>query len=248
MIEIPLERRASYLRICRILAVVSTVLAALYLKWLLFDARPENVYLYWLLVAAEAFNIAQAAGFWYTISVQRWSEPPAADPTRTSETVDVFVTVLGEPADIVERTVAAAVAMRHPRMAVHVLDDGRSDEVRDIERGGEIARDPGAELEVGALGARLLDEHAEARPSLPQPVRLWYLAPNFRYDRPQAGRYREHGGGRQRQANRRLWRHVPRTRGGEIDHRASYAAVGIVHRMPSRRPGGTKPFTCRCLR
>ena len=26
----------------------------------------------------------------------------------------------------------------------------------------------------------------------PQPVRLWYLMPNFRYDRPQAGRYREH--------------------------------------------------------
>jgi len=26
----------------------------------------------------------------------------------------------------------------------------------------------------------------------PQPVRLWYLAPNFRYDRPQAGRYRQH--------------------------------------------------------
>jgi histidyl-tRNA synthetase len=26
----------------------------------------------------------------------------------------------------------------------------------------------------------------------PQPVRLWYIAPNFRYDRPQAGRYREH--------------------------------------------------------
>jgi histidyl-tRNA synthetase len=26
----------------------------------------------------------------------------------------------------------------------------------------------------------------------PQPVRLWYTAPNFRYDRPQAGRYREH--------------------------------------------------------
>ncbi len=26
----------------------------------------------------------------------------------------------------------------------------------------------------------------------PQPVRLWYVMPNFRYDRPQAGRYREH--------------------------------------------------------
>jgi histidyl-tRNA synthetase len=28
--------------------------------------------------------------------------------------------------------------------------------------------------------------------SLPQPVRLYYIGPNFRYDRPQAGRYRQH--------------------------------------------------------
>ncbi len=28
--------------------------------------------------------------------------------------------------------------------------------------------------------------------SLPQPVRLWYWCPIFRYDRPQAGRYRQH--------------------------------------------------------
>ncbi len=33
-------------------------------------------------------------------------------------------------------------------------------------------------------------EHGMA--SLPQPVRLFYTAPNFRYDRPQAGRYRQH--------------------------------------------------------
>lgn len=28
--------------------------------------------------------------------------------------------------------------------------------------------------------------------NLPQPVKLWYTGPNFRYDRPQAGRYRQH--------------------------------------------------------
>ncbi len=33
-------------------------------------------------------------------------------------------------------------------------------------------------------------EHGMA--NLPQPVRLFYIAPNFRYDRPQAGRYRQH--------------------------------------------------------
>ena len=27
---------------------------------------------------------------------------------------------------------------------------------------------------------------------LPLPVKLWYLAPMFRYERPQAGRFREH--------------------------------------------------------
>src|SRR4030042_63777 len=29
-------------------------------------------------------------------------------------------------------------------------------------------------------------------PTLPQPVKLYYVSPIFRYDRPQAGRYRQH--------------------------------------------------------
>ena len=28
--------------------------------------------------------------------------------------------------------------------------------------------------------------------NLPQPVKLYYISPIFRYDRPQAGRYRQH--------------------------------------------------------
>jgi cellulose synthase (UDP-forming) len=130
MIEIPRERRATYLRNCRILAVVSTASALLYLKWLLFDAVPENPYLYALLVVAELFNIVQAAGFWYTISTQRWSEPASPDFTRTTEMVDIFVTVLGEPVDVVESTITAASRIRHPRARVHVLDDGRDDILR----------------------------------------------------------------------------------------------------------------------
>jgi len=124
MIEIPSARRRTYLRNCRILAVLSSITALLYLKWLLFDARPENQPLYWLLVAAEIFNITQAAGFWYTISVQRWTEPPVPDFSITGEIVDVFITVLGEPLDVVESTLSAAMLVRHPRKRVHLLDDG----------------------------------------------------------------------------------------------------------------------------
>lgn len=53
-------------------------------------------------------------------------------------------------------------------------------------------------------GGRLLTLRPEGTPgaaraylenglaSAPQPVKLWYLGPMFRYDRPQAGRYRQH--------------------------------------------------------
>lgn len=130
MIEIQKEHRASYLRNCRILAVVASITALFYLKWLLFDAVPEYQPLYWLLVVAELFNITQAAGFWYTISMQRWNEPETPDFSNTKESVDIFVTVLGEPFDVVERTVNAALAIRHPRAHVWILDDGKSDELR----------------------------------------------------------------------------------------------------------------------
>ncbi len=55
------------------------------------------------------------------------------------------------------------------------------------DRGGEqMALRPEGTADV----MRAYIEHGMA--SQPQPVRLYYMAPNFRYDRPQAGRYRQH--------------------------------------------------------
>ncbi len=138
MIEIERERRARYLRTCRVLVLVSTATAVFYLSWLLFQAPPANPVLFRLLLAAELFNITQAAGFWYTIWNQRWNDPPDADFSRSAERVDAFVTVCGEPAAIVEPTVRAVTAIRHPRLKVWVLDDGQAPEIE------AIARDCGA--------------------------------------------------------------------------------------------------------
>ncbi|GAA1993743.1 hypothetical protein GCM10009718_34360 [Isoptericola halotolerans] len=62
----------------------------------------------------------------------------AGDPTRWQlylgerpVTVDVFVTTCGEDVDTIARTVRAAVAV-HGEHRTWVLDDGRSDEVRDL--------------------------------------------------------------------------------------------------------------------
>ena len=132
MIEIPRELRASYLMRCRLLVVLCMLTGLLYLGWLLFAATPADPVLFRILVGAELFNMAQAAGFWYTIWNQRWTDPPDADFLKTEDWVDVFVTVCGEPATVVERTVRAATAIRHPRMKVWVLDDKPAPEIRAI--------------------------------------------------------------------------------------------------------------------
>ncbi|MBI5230608.1 MAG: glycosyltransferase [Coriobacteriales bacterium] len=130
MIEIPQHRRRTYLRNCRIFSVLSAVFGIIYLQWLLFEARPDNYVLYWMLVVAECFNVAQAAGFWMTISFQKWTEPPIPDFSQTTETVDLFVTVCGEPADVVGATITAATQVRHPRCTIWVLDDGQDETIR----------------------------------------------------------------------------------------------------------------------
>lgn len=134
MINIPVDQRARYLRNCRIFSALSAVAGLGYLKWLLLDAKPENWPLYLVLVFSEVFNIAQAAGFWWTISTQRWTDPRPIDFSRTHERVDIFITVCGEPLEIVTRTLEAALAIRHPRTSVWVLDDGKSTDVRVMTR------------------------------------------------------------------------------------------------------------------
>ncbi|WP_411698918.1 glycosyltransferase family 2 protein [Conyzicola sp.] len=49
----------------------------------------------------------------------------------SSATVDVFITTYGESIDAIRRTVTAAVAMRGEHLT-WILDDGKSDEVRDL--------------------------------------------------------------------------------------------------------------------
>ncbi len=56
-----------------------------------------------------------------------------------------------------------------------------------VDRGGD---DVSLRPEGTASAVRAYIEHGML--SMPQPVKLYYIAPMFRYERPQAGRYREH--------------------------------------------------------
>jgi cellulose synthase (UDP-forming) len=127
-----------------LLVLLAVPLAVWYFGWLLQPDRVGEPALYGLLVAAELFNLCQAAGFWWTITRASgfWSKvtrPPGEEPAADlgsglAPEVDVLVPVYDEPIEIVEPTVEAATAMRGAKIKVYVLDDGQRDEVQEMAR------------------------------------------------------------------------------------------------------------------
>ena len=123
----PLPSMRSARRRSLLMALICLPLAAWYLSWLLEGKRIGNPALFGLLVAAEAFNLFQAIGFWWTCSHQRLrgGRPLTGEP----QPVDVLIPVYDEPVEIVEPTLAAACAMRGAEVTVWLLDDGARPEM-----------------------------------------------------------------------------------------------------------------------
>lgn len=157
------ERWRASLRRIRILGPFNLALAAWYFGWLLHPDRIGHPVLYAALVAAELFNLVQAAGFWWTCAHQR-ARPPSTPLPGAPVDVDVFVPVYDEPVDVVEATVAGAARMTAARVRLHVLDDGGNPEVEElaVRHGAAYVR---RTVRAGAKAGNL--NHALARTSAP---------------------------------------------------------------------------------
>jgi cellulose synthase (UDP-forming) len=113
----------------RLAALFGLPLVIWYLSWLLNPERVGEPVLYILLVVAELLNVVQAVGFWWTCAHERIRVPKA--PTEPVA-VDVLIPRYDESREIVELTVAAAAGLRGSDVRVWLLDDGDSDEMRDL--------------------------------------------------------------------------------------------------------------------
>lgn len=156
--EWSIPREADARRRARWLALISLVLAGWYLGWLVQARRVGAPELFGLLVAAEAFNLLQAIGFWWTCSHQLMRQAPRR--IAPDAAVDVMIPVYGEPASVVAATVAAATRMAGAHLRVWLLDDGRSPEMAQLaeRHGAEYLTRPD---NVGAKAGNL--NHALAR-------------------------------------------------------------------------------------
>lgn len=120
--------------------------------WLLQPGRAGNTLLFGVLIAAEAFNMILAAGFWWTCL----RRPPARRraPYDPRIAVDVLIPTYNEPAEIVRATVAAAARLVGLDIRVALLDDGSRDEMSELaaEFGIRCIRRP---LHVGAKAGNI---------------------------------------------------------------------------------------------
>lgn len=159
----PAESWRASRRKLRLLAPLNVVAAIWYFTWLLRPGRVGNPILYGFLVAAEVFNLVQAAGFWWTCWGARRRRPvPSWPDPRVA--VDVLIPVYNEPVGVVEPTVAAARRLGGADVTVWLLDDANRDDLAALaaRHGVRYLRRP---HHVGAKAGNL--NHALARTTAP---------------------------------------------------------------------------------
>ena len=123
----------------RVLWLVTIPLGVWYFTWLLQPERVGHPALYALLLVCELFNAVQALGFWWTCSK---AKPREHVPLHQRPDVDVLIPTYGEPVSVVEPTLEAAVRLQGANVTVWLLDDGHSDEMRELawRQGAEYVR------------------------------------------------------------------------------------------------------------
>ncbi|MBI3889417.1 hypothetical protein HY312_02485 [Candidatus Saccharibacteria bacterium] len=108
-------------RASRILLITNLILSITYFVYFTFMSPIGNPVLFGLLVVAGLYHLWQVLS--YIHSVWPRKRHREFDPSVTP-LVGVFITVCGEPNDIVEETVIATKAMEYPNFNIYILNDG----------------------------------------------------------------------------------------------------------------------------
>jgi cellulose synthase (UDP-forming) len=111
------------------LLIVNIAIALIYFGVISFMFERSRLYLFALLMIGQVFFLWQVLTFIYTVwdTKSRIRLNPYVGRKKKTDSappVDVFITVCGEPVELVEETALAAKAMDYPRFNVYLLNDG----------------------------------------------------------------------------------------------------------------------------
>ncbi len=105
------------------LALLSLGLVVFYFSWWFLPGNMGNLFLYWPLFAGEIYHAVMILFLYLTLWPQK---PPGESPVLKNfqPAVDVFITVAGEPAEVIYATALAAREMRYHNFKIYLLNDG----------------------------------------------------------------------------------------------------------------------------
>lgn len=140
----PHETISANISISKIFMSLTGFFVLIYFSWWLNLNNAGNPILYGLLVLGEIYHVWQAFGYIYTVWDQR--KPPVKVLTMkyNHPPVDIFITVCGEPVEIVEKTLKAATSMKYNNYTVYVLNDGMSRNLPGWKEINEVSEKYGA--------------------------------------------------------------------------------------------------------
>ncbi len=106
----------------KFLLITNVVIALIYFSWWLIPSHMGHPVLYGLLFFGEFYHVLMSLLFWHTI----WPFTRVIYKTdkRYKPTVDIFITVAGEPLDVIEQTALAAKKLDYKNHRVFFLNDG----------------------------------------------------------------------------------------------------------------------------
>ncbi|MBU0926880.1 MAG: cellulose synthase catalytic subunit [Spirochaetes bacterium] len=117
----------------RIAAAATLVSGCVYLGWRwTASVNADALALGILLALAESYGLVDSFLYAVTMWKPAYRSPP---PPLAEATVDVFITTYNESAELVRMTAEAAMAIDWAPLAVHILDDGARDEIRELAAG-----------------------------------------------------------------------------------------------------------------
>lgn len=107
------------------LLLINTAMALLYFSWWFHRQNIDNPYLYFLLFIGEVYHVLMTLIFWQTLWPGRLKRKTSLTFTDSSQpTIDVFITVAGEPTEVVRETAIAARDMDYENHRIYILNDG----------------------------------------------------------------------------------------------------------------------------
>jgi cellulose synthase (UDP-forming) len=152
------------------LVPLSFIFSARYLVWrafysIDFSGTAQSIVSIALLVAETIGYFTFVLFYWQTYNPTRLPPIPVDDDPDLP-TVDVFITTLNEPADILYKTLVGCTELDYPanRLAIYVLDDGGRDEIKALaeEFGAKhIARGDRTHAKAGNLNFGLKHSDGE---------------------------------------------------------------------------------------